>query len=75
MYGSGQCCGSETFISDPASDPANSEFRIRILDSNPDRIRTKVSDPYGSGSATLDPEPAPRLFHKDVERTEIMLAK
>ncbi len=28
----GQCCGSETFISDPFSDPdtANSEFRIRI---------------------------------------------
>ncbi len=33
-----QCCGSETFISDPVSDPdpAFSEFRIRILDSNPD---------------------------------------
>ncbi len=25
-----QCCGSETFISDPVSDPAFSEFRIRI---------------------------------------------
>ena len=43
-----QCCGSETFISDPVSDPdpAFNEFRIRfririrlwirILDSNPD---------------------------------------
>jgi hypothetical protein len=41
----GQCCGSETFISDPVSDPdpANSEFRIRI------RIRIRILD--------LNPDP------------------
>jgi hypothetical protein len=48
-----QCCGSETFISDPVSDPdpAFSEFRIRIrfririktLDLNPDQKQAKTS--------------------------------
>jgi hypothetical protein len=50
-----QCCGSETFISDPVSDPdpAFSEFRIRfriwiriqiqILDLNPAQKQTKTS--------------------------------
>jgi hypothetical protein len=61
LRGLSQCCGSETFISDPVSDPdpAFSEFlirirfriririRIRILDSNPD------PDPgFKSGSQT-----------------------
>jgi hypothetical protein len=50
---SSQCCGSETFISDPVSDPdpAFSEFRIRIrfririqiLDLNPDQKQAKTS--------------------------------
>ncbi len=42
-----QCCGSDTFISHPVSDPdpANSDFRIR----NPIRIRNVY---FGSGLVT-----------------------
>ncbi len=45
-----QCCGSETFISDPASDPdpAFSEFMIRI------RFRIRI---FGSGYSNPDPDP------------------
>ncbi len=51
--GQKQCCGFETFISDPVSDPnpAFSKFRIRIrfririqiLDLNPDQKQAKTS--------------------------------
>ncbi len=44
------------FISDPDSNPdpkSGSETGSEMFISVPDRIRPKVSDPYGSGSATL----------------------